>query len=281
VRPADTLNSLGAAALVILLYDPTQLFNSGFQLSFAVVLAIVTLTPRIEAWFTPWIATDPFLPKEFVPVWRKKLERRLRWVVGMLSCSIAAWLGLVPLMALYFNLFTPISIIANLLVIPLLGCVIALGLLAALAHAAGAWLTLTLNNASSLLIAIMACGVEWLEAVPFGHRFVQAPPVWVAWVYYAIGVLALNGRIPVHCRRIVAAVAAPAMCVALLFKPGPTSNVDLTVLSLSDGASIFVRAPGHNELLIDGGGGWEGACGRPVRAIGRSESSRGDGADLR
>jgi competence protein ComEC len=258
VRPADTLNSLAAAALVILLYDPTQLFNSGFQLSFAVVLAIVTLTPRIEAWFIPWITTDPFLPEEFVPIWRKKLERQLRWVIGLLSCSIAAWLGLVPLMGLYFNLFTPISIIANLLVIPLLGCIIALGLLAGLAHAAGTWLTITLNNASSLLIAMMAWGVERLEAVPFGHRFIQAPPVWVAWLYYAIGVLTLSNRIPVQRRRVVAVVAVLAICVALLFNPGPTGKIDLTVLSLSDGASIFVRAPGHNDLLIDGGGGWEG-----------------------
>jgi competence protein ComEC len=258
VRPADTLNSLAAAALVILLYAPTQLFNSGFQLSFAVVLAIVTLTPRIEAQLTPWIATDPFLPEEFVPVWRKKLERRLRWVIGLLSCSIAAWLGLVPLMALYFNLFTPISIIANLLVIPLLGCIIALGLLAALAHAVGAWLTLTLNNANSLLIAVMAWGVKWLEAVPFGHRFVHAPPVWMAWAYYAFGVLALSSRVPVQRRRLVAVVAAPAMCVALLFNAGSSNKVDLNVLSLTDGASIFVRAPGHSDVLIDGGGGWEG-----------------------
>src|SRR6202142_449688 len=49
VRPADSRNTLGAAALVILLFDPTQLFDGGFLLSFAVVLAIVTLTPLIEA----------------------------------------------------------------------------------------------------------------------------------------------------------------------------------------------------------------------------------------
>ncbi len=77
VRPADTLNSLAAAALVILLCDPTQLFGGGFLLSFSVVLAIVTLTPLIEARLSPWAATDPFLPEEFVPKWRKKLGRRL------------------------------------------------------------------------------------------------------------------------------------------------------------------------------------------------------------
>jgi competence protein ComEC len=258
VRPADTLNSLAAAALVILLYDATQLFNSGFQLSFAVVLAIVTLTPRIEARLFPLIATDPFLPEEFVPNWRKKLEPWLRRVIQLLSCSVAAWLGLVPLMALYFNLFTPISIVANLFVIPLLGCIIALGLLAALAHAASAWLALTLNNANSLLIATMARGVAWLGAVPFGHRFVQAPPAWFVWAYYGFGVLALSKWISAHRRRLVAAVAVPGMAVALFLHAGPSSKVDLTVLSLTDGTSIFARTPGRHDLLIDGGGGWDG-----------------------
>ncbi|MGO9244531.1 MAG: DNA internalization-related competence protein ComEC/Rec2 [Verrucomicrobiia bacterium] len=259
VRPADTLNSLAAAALVILLCDPTQLFGSGFLLSFSVVLAIVTLTPLIEARLSPWAATDPFLPEEFVPTWRKKLGRRLRRVIQLLSCSVAAWLGLVPLMALYFNLFTPISVIANLLVIPLLGCIIALGLLAALAHAASAWLALTLNNANSLLIATMVHGVDWLGAVPLGHRFVQAPPVWLVWTYYGFGVLVLGKRISAHRRRIIAALVVPVMIVALFVRDGPSNKVDLTVLSLSDGTSIFAQVLGsHHDLLIDGGGGWDG-----------------------
>jgi competence protein ComEC len=259
VRPADTLNSLAAAALVILVYDPTQLFNGGFLLSFSVVLAIVTLTPRIEAPLLPWIGTDPFLPDEFVPKWRKKIERPLRRVVQLLSCSVAAWLGLVPLMALYFNLFTPISVIANLLVIPLLGCIIALGLLAALGHAASAWVALTLNHANSFLIAAMVRGVNWLGVVPFGHRFVQAPPVWFVWLYYGIGVLALSKWISAQRRRLMAAFAVPVMIVALFVHDAPSNEIDLTVLSLSDGASIFARVLGsRHDLLIDGGGGWDG-----------------------
>lgn len=49
VRPADFLNSLAAAALIILVCAPAQLLDGGFILSFSVVLAFVTLSPRIEA----------------------------------------------------------------------------------------------------------------------------------------------------------------------------------------------------------------------------------------
>jgi competence protein ComEC len=259
VRPADSLNSLSAAALVILLLDPRQLFNGGFILSFAVVLSIVTLTPLIEAQLSPWAATDPLLPVQFVPKWRVKLGAWLRRVIQLLSCSVAAWVGLLPLMAVYFNLFTPISIIANLFVIPLLGCIIALGLLASLAHAFSSWLTVTLNSANSLLLGVMIRGVDWLGHLPFGHRFVHAPPLWIVWAYYGIGVLLLTRAISVRRRRLAAAVLAPAMGVALFLSGGSSEKVDLTVLPLNDGSSIFLNAPGeHNDMLIDGGGGWGG-----------------------
>jgi competence protein ComEC len=257
VRPADSLNSLAAAALVILLCDPTQLFDGGFILSFTVVLAIITLTPLIEARLTPWVTPDPFLPKEYVPVWQSQLEVRSRRAIQLLSCSVASWVGLLPLMAVYFHLFTPISIVANLFVIPLLGCIIALGLLAATAQAVSPWLTLIFNSANSFLLGVMIRGVEWLGHVRFGHRFVRAPSSWIVWAYYGLGVLLLTQRISVQRRRWAAALAVPALGAALFLSGGSSNQVDLTVLSLSDGASIFVHGPGgRHDMLIDGGGGW-------------------------
>jgi competence protein ComEC len=257
VRPADTRNTLAAAALVILLCDPTQLFDGGFILSFTVVLAIVTLTPLIEARLLPWVATDPLLPRQLVPKWRTKLDVWLRRLIQLLSCSFAAWVGLLPLMAVYFHLFAPISIVANLLVIPLLGGILALGLLASLACVASSWVALTLNNANSVLLSVMIQGVDWLGKVPFGHRFVQAPPPWIVWAYYALGVLLLSKAIPVQRRRLAAVALVPTLSVALFFNGGSFNKVDLTVLSLNDGTSVFLDAPGaHNDMLIDGGGGW-------------------------
>src|ERR1017187_6489512 len=260
VRPADSLNTLAAAALVILVCAPTQLLDGGFILSFAVVLAIVTLTPRIEALLVSRVAPDPFLPRQFVPGWRMKLAGGLHRIIQLLSCSIAAWLGLLPLMAIYFHLFTPISIAANLLVIPLLGGILALGLLAALGHAVSAWLTLTLNNANAFLLSIMIRGVEWLGHVPFGHRFVPAPPLWLVWAYYGLGIVLLSNWISVSRRGLIAALAVPTLGVALFLNGGHMDKVELTVLSLNDGMSVFIDAPGErSEMLIDGGGGWSGA----------------------
>lgn len=259
VRPTDSLSNLGAAALVLLIWDPTQLFDAGFVLSFTVVVAIVVLTPRIEARLKALIAPDPLLPQNFVPRWRWLVERPVVWTLRLLSCSLAAWIGLLPLMAVYFHLFTPISILANLLVIPLLGFIIALGIVSMLAYAIWPWLTLTLNNANFFLLSTMIGGVERLGNLPYGHQFVQAPPLWWVWAYYLVGILLLANRVSWARRRVIAAIAVPALGVALFLSYTHEEAVEITVLDLNDGVAIFLNAPGEqHDVLIDGGGDWSG-----------------------
>jgi ComEC/Rec2-related protein len=97
VRPADLLNGMAAAALAILVWDPQQLFDGGFVLSFGAVAAIVVLTPRWEPRLTAVVAGDPFLPGRYAPWWRRLLAKPLVGTMKLASCSAAAWLGLLPL----------------------------------------------------------------------------------------------------------------------------------------------------------------------------------------
>ena len=82
-RPGDLLNSLAAAAFLILLWDPRQLFEASFQLSFFVMLVIALLLPPLNEFsdrvIGDWLQPDPLLPAELVPGWRKKL---LAWAAG-------------------------------------------------------------------------------------------------------------------------------------------------------------------------------------------------------
>ena len=255
VRPADGSNNLAAAALVLLVWEPLELFDGGFQLSFAVVTAIVVMTPRIEARLLPLFKIDPFLPDQFVPRWRTAVDAVWRGLIRLLSCSIAAWVGLVPLLATYFHLFTPASIVGNLLVIPLLGGVIALGLGATLAHAAWPWLAATFNDASFALVSVMTHGMEWLSRAPGSHLYVQAPPVWLTTVYYGLGVLLLVRTIPWRWRRWSVGIGAPVAAGVALFTAQPEEFVEITVLDNPDGVAMFVNLPvERDDFLIDGGG---------------------------
>ncbi|MDD5255717.1 MAG: ComEC/Rec2 family competence protein [Candidatus Omnitrophica bacterium] len=102
-READIYNACALAALAMLAVDPQELFDIGFQLSFASVLAIIWLYPRLRALIARFL---PALPP-------------LRYVTDMLLVSLAAWLGTAGLVAYHFGFFTPVAVAANLLVVPL------------------------------------------------------------------------------------------------------------------------------------------------------------------
>ncbi|MEO6035691.1 MAG: ComEC/Rec2 family competence protein, partial [Verrucomicrobiota bacterium] len=118
-RPTDLLNSLAASALIILVWDPQQLFQASFQLSFFVVLSIALLMPGFQKSRDRWLNPDPLLPLELRPRWRQWLDFPLRYSITALATSLAAWLGSLPLIAYYFHLFTPISLAANFVIVPL------------------------------------------------------------------------------------------------------------------------------------------------------------------
>ena len=91
-RPADLLNSLGGAAFLILLWDPRQLFEASFQLSFFVMLTIALLLPPLNDLSDGLLQHDPLLPAELVPKWRRTLTQslgfqpvifRFRWPRGL------------------------------------------------------------------------------------------------------------------------------------------------------------------------------------------------------
>ena len=93
-RPGDLLNSLAGAALVILLADPRQLFEAGFQLSFMVMLVIALLLPAWNDFFYGLLKPDSLLPEELVPALRYQYLAGLAVVAsGAVSDSkLLAWL---------------------------------------------------------------------------------------------------------------------------------------------------------------------------------------------
>ncbi|MCM8771196.1 MAG: ComEC family competence protein [Candidatus Omnitrophica bacterium] len=111
-RQADIYNSLFLAAIIILVYNPLQLFNIGFQLSFASVLAIVWLYPKIYASF---------------PEKLRKIKV-INWLIQLFSVSLSAWLGTAGFVAYYFQIFSSIGIFANMFIAPLASLITACGL---------------------------------------------------------------------------------------------------------------------------------------------------------
>jgi len=118
-RPTDLINSLAAAAFIILLWEPRQLFEASFQLSFFVVLIIGLVTPPLNKISDRLLKADPLLPNELLPQWRRSLNFLMRLLARYCLLSFVAWIGSIPLSAKYFHLFSPVSTFANIIAVPL------------------------------------------------------------------------------------------------------------------------------------------------------------------
>ncbi len=198
-RRGFALNSLAAAALFILAWDPNQLFTSGFQLSFAVVAGIILLQNKILHPLLRLSASDPFLPRSLISRTRRFGERCYFWIARGISVSAAAWAGSFVFIAWYFYLVTPVSLLANLLVVPIAFFILAVAMMSLLVASFSSWLSVILNNANWSLSKIVLGLVNLFAQIPDGHLYVERPH-WPLAAPVAITVLDAGAGAAVHVR---------------------------------------------------------------------------------
>jgi ComEC/Rec2-related protein len=254
-RPSDLLNSLAAAGLIILTWDPLQLFQAGFQLSFFVVLSLALLMPPFEKLRQRVLKTDPFLPPELRPRWRQWLDTPLYWLSTSAATSLAAWLGSLPIVAFYFHLLTPITLLANLVVVPLSGFALMSNLGSLLCGDWLPWLTELFNHSGWFWMGLMVRLSQWFTRWPGAFFYVPPPSVWAFGFYYLSLMALLTGWLFQARRRVwcAAGLAVPALVMSWHWWV-ERDTVEISLLPLNGGEAIFVDAPGRAEdWLIDCG----------------------------
>ena len=192
-------NSLAAAAFFILCWNTNELFSTGFQLSFAVVGAIVLLVDPFFKVLQRRAATDPFLPQSLLRGPRRWVHSGYDWLCGGASVSLAAGIGSLPLILWYFHLVAPISLLANLVVVPIAFFVLAVALPSFLATPLLPWVAVVFNNANWALATLVIGIVQLFARVPGGHFYVD-PFEWTERFSAKITVLDLGAGAAVHLR---------------------------------------------------------------------------------
>lgn len=252
-RPSDLLNALAGAALAILAWQPGQLFLPGFQLSFGVVASMAVFGPALQRQWNHWIAPDPLAVEALQTPFQRFRQRALHWLGLDVCTSLSAWIGSVPLVWHYFHLLNPISLAANLVVVPLssaalIACVASL--------VCGDWLPGlggVFNASAWLWMKGMVSFSQLFAAVPGGWWFVAHVPVifWVA--YYLLGwawvTLPAGNALWHRCRWVASTLGV------LSFAAERAWNLQSTQLvCLAAGRSLWVDQPGIDaDTLINGG----------------------------
>lgn len=143
----DLLNTLGLSAFILLLIDPGNLFDIGFQLSFAAVFGLI--------------------------VWAKPIESFLKvfplWIARSLSVSIAASAATAPFLMYHFGSFTPIGVLSNILIVPLADMIVGLAFLTSIISLMMPWIAYVLAACLNTLFATLFWIVYLFSLIPGGY----------------------------------------------------------------------------------------------------------------
>jgi len=165
-RPLNTLGCWSLAFLAMLIWNPTVLLDFGAQLSFAIVLALILLAPPLMRLFVRPFAPDPFLPHELLTSSQKNEHLFWRGTTALLATGLAATLIMEPFTAIDFHQVTPISIFANLIVIPAAGVITMIGTLSVAVSLLSTTLAAMLNNSNWLLARLLILFVGFFAHNP-------------------------------------------------------------------------------------------------------------------
>lgn len=167
-KRAFSLNTVAAAAVLILLAHPSDLWSVSFQLSFAATAAIVICAPLISN----------------VPLFRR--SHLLSYVLGIILVSLAAQLGTLGITIYYFKQASVYFLLTNLMVLPLATLLVPCGLITV--ALGGSTIGLLAGKVTHGLAWLLNHAVGWVEHLPGSTVPAQADGYMVA-LYYLILVL--------------------------------------------------------------------------------------------
>ncbi len=234
-------NVWGAAALIILLVMPQQLFMPGFQLSFSAMAGVL-------------LAMDVRKRKEFnlpdYPLRSGKIRKSLdKYLAAPLLVSFCVVAFTAPILVAHFGSFTPVAILLNLAAIPLAGAIFGL-----------AWVVILMKLFIGITIPALAgaleLGLKSLENIAFvgsslpGNTDNMFGGIFVAVVFPIILLGTLLDRNWKH--RIIWISGG---FVFLLLVPfiNVSSNLSIESLDVGQGDATLLRFPGEKNLLVDCG----------------------------
>jgi len=269
-RKRVSLNTLALAALIILGYNPAELFRVGFQFSFISVAAIILFVPLVLSIFSrKRDELERLIPEPLiVKLWRHRIRVYLHHSIAL---SLAVWFGLVPLVIHHFHILTPIAILANIIILPVVFILLIVGLVSLPFWALGVFAPLVdpLVPINASIIWVIERLVTWGNQIPGAYLYLPDIPVWWLYCYYFIFLIILVAssletilRIRIRLRYLY---AGSAVLVIVFFvwlgavfgkipfiKQGVKEPI-LTMFDVRHGACFLVQFPDGSNLLYDAG----------------------------
>jgi ComEC/Rec2-related protein len=165
-RPVLQLNAMSGAGFILLLYNPEELFQLGFQLSFAIVAFIVIGARPLTACLANPFKPDPWIPRQLISPLRRLSQRLIHRSAELFSVCTICWVSSLPFSIFYFHRISFSNVVANFLAVPVGTWILFTALVSILISPIAGWASIYLNNTNYLLAHVFLVIVNAIAAFP-------------------------------------------------------------------------------------------------------------------
>jgi competence protein ComEC len=225
-RPVDRFNLLAGCMSLLQLYNPLWIFNSGFQLSFGATAAIILLSDRIKTLIYP-------------------LNGR---IIDPVSATIAANLGIAPIQAYWFNSFPLLTLLSNIIIVPLASGCLVLGIASLMVS----WLLPILE----FLLDLQRNAAILIQRIPLDQIILPTPGIAGFVIYLTILAVFFNWRtverLDLSIKKAIF-VGLLTISIAQFLETTTNKELEIHFIDVGQGDSALIKGPFGN-YMIDGGG---------------------------
>lgn len=251
-RQSSQWNALAVAAILVLAANPTDLFNSGAQLSFLAVAALLLTSGYLGS-------LSQLMDPGDHPLLQSTAALVIRWIGRQIIqgylLSLSVWVMTSPLIAAQFHLVSPMGFVLSVLLSPLIAVMFWFGYLFLLLGLISPTLFGLLGWPFDLTLGWFLDAVRAAAQLKLGHSYIPAPPAWWTAGFYGLTIVLV---LIDHARRRIywsarGLLAWSVIGLAVSLATQPRHPFRCTVLAVKHGLSVLLELPDGRRLLYDAG----------------------------
>lgn len=263
-RKSDVINNISISCFIILIINPYNILNLGFQLSFLGTLGIVLFNKKIEEYlddlhFDKYKLSNKNKKHNKSETINKNKSTNLKKLKSLIITSISANILILPILIYNFNIFSVTFLFSNILISPILGIIFLIGYITVIISVVSIKIAIPFAKFLDILIKIFNYIAIFSSNIEITRVLVTTPNIITVVLYYIAIIYFFYYRSKVinninykMCKRII--VIFSIVVILAKFIPIYNNNFKIFFIDVGQGDSTLIITKANKTILIDGGG---------------------------